>query len=200
MNADAVLYIAMAAKKASATLVHYSTDYVFDGRNINGYKEDALKNPVNIYGASKSKGEDSITSNYSKFYLIRTAWLYGKSGKNFVYKIIELASSKPMLKVVNDQFGSPTYAKDLALATKEIISSKMPFGIYHVTNSGSCSWHEFASEILKQKSLSTPIEPCSSSEFPRPAKRPSCSVMLNTKLKPLRHWKSALKAFMEEIS
>ncbi|MDP7116341.1 MAG: dTDP-4-dehydrorhamnose reductase [Candidatus Woesearchaeota archaeon] len=200
INADAVKNIAEAAKKINAIVVHYSTDYVFEGKDKEGYKEEDYKNPLNVYGNSKSQGEDFLINETKQFYLIRTAWLFGKNGKNFVYTMMELGKTKPELSVVNDQIGSPTYTVDLARVTKQLLDEKKPFGVYHATNSGSCSWHEFACEIMKQANLSPKVSPCTTDEFPRPAKRPSFSILKNTKLPKLRQWKQALKAFMEEIS
>ena len=134
-------------------------------------------------------------SEMKNFYIIRSSWLFGKNGKNFVNTIIKLARIKNVIDVVNDQFGKPTYTKDLAEKTKEII--KNDFGKYHITNEGICSWFEFAKEIMKQKGLKTKINPISSIELKRKAKRPKYSVLTNTKIKPLRHWKLALRDYFK---
>ncbi len=168
-----------------AILVHYSTDYVFDGSKKEGYDEGDIQNPINYYGFSKAEGERYIIKNCKKYYLIRTSWLFGENGKNFVDTINGLKSHP---KVVNDQFGRPTYTKDLAMATKALMAE--PFGIYHITNSGSCTWFDFAKAIRED------AMPCSSEEYPQKAKRPKYSILNNNKTKELRSWQEALKEFM----
>ena len=198
VNAVAVRNIAMMCKKIDAVLVHYSTDYVFDGENKNGCKENDRKNPINYYGCTKSLGEDYITRIMKKYFIIRSSWLFGKNGKNFVHSIIK-KSGDAEIKVVNDQSGSPTYTKDLAKATKEIILS-YDYGIYHITNSGTCTWFGFAQEILKQVNSKARVVPINSRELSRPAKRPRCSVLVNTKFKnELPFWSIALKRYLGEI-
>jgi len=194
VNAYAVKDLAEICKKLNCNLVHYSTDYVFDGKK-KGYKENDKKSPINIYGLSKSKGEDLLMNEIENFYIIRSGWIFGKYGNNFVNKIIELAKTKKSLSVVNDQFGKPTYTKDLAKKTKMII--KKDFGIYHITNGGVCSWFEFSKEIIKQKGLSTQVNPLTSKELKRKALRPKYSILTNTKTKQLRHWKLALKEYVK---
>ena len=196
VNANAVKYIAESCKKNDAKLVHFSTDYVFDGKNEAGYKEDDKKNPVGHYGYTKSLGEDHITSILDKYFIIRSSWLYGKNGKNFVKAIINKANEEE-IKVVDDQIGSPTYTKDLAKATKELITQKYDHGIYHITNSGNCSWFEFAKEILKNINSRAKVVPMKSEELKRPAKRPKCSILVNTKFKnKLPLWNDALKRYL----
>ncbi len=194
VNGIAVEYLAGNCEKNNCTLVHISTDYVFDGEKETGYDEDDKVSPLSAYGKTKALGEKNLIT-CSKYYLIRTAWLYGKNGPNFVETITKLAKEKPELKVVNDQTGSPTFTKDLAEAIKQLIGK--PFGIYHLTNNGQCTWYEFTKEILKLQSIETPITPCTTEEFPRPAKRPKFSVLNNNKTTPLRHWKDALKEYLE---
>ena len=196
VNANAVKYIAESCKKNDAKLVHFSTDYVFDGKNEAGYKEDDKKNPVGHYGYTKSLGEDHITSILDKYFIIRSSWLYGKNGKNFVKAIINKANEEE-IKVVDDQIGSPTYTKDLAKATKELITQKYDHGIYHMTNSGNCSWFEFAKEILKNINSRAKVVPMKSEELGRPTKRPKCSILINTKFKnKLPLWNDALKRYL----
>jgi len=200
VNGEAVGYLAQAAKKIKAILVHYSTDYVFSGNNLSGYEEDAVPEPLNIYGQSKLLGEQLLQANTDKFYLIRTSWLYGSGGKNFVNNILTLAVKQPSLKVVDDQRGKPTFSLDLASATRELVFSQKPFGIYHLANetlAGGITWYEFAKTALELKGLKTPIAPCKTSEFPRPAKRPQYSVLINTKFKLLRNWQEALAEFLK---
>lgn len=199
VNGYALGYISKVCKELNSLLVHFSTDYVFSGSGEQGYKEDDVaSSPMNEYGKSKLLGEKMITDINPKFYLVRTAWLFGKSGKNFVETMIKLASEKGGVKVVNDQIGSPTYAKDLAMAVKDLIEKKKPYGIYHITNSGYCSWFEFATEIFRQAGMKVNITPVASDHFPTPAKRPRYSVLLNTKLPELRPWKEALRDYLAE--
>jgi len=196
VNGEAVGNLAKIAKKIGSTLVHFSTDYVFDGKNQAGYKEDSATAPLNIYGRSKALGEKLLAENCEQFYLIRSAWLYGVNGKNFVDTIIDLSTKQQVIKVVNDQVGSPTYAKDLAQAVHQITIDKKPFGIYHRTNDGQCSWYDFALEIKRIKNFSAEIEAITTQEMPRPATRPSNSVLINTKLPALRSWQEALADYL----
>ena len=195
VNADATGFLAKACNKISAKLVHISTDYVFNGKN-KYYKENSLKDPLNQYGLSKAKGEKLLIQNHDKFYLVRTAGLFGKNGKNFIDTILRLAKEKDVLEIVNDQFSCLTYTLDLANAIKDLIGK--PYGIYHITNSEYCSWFDLAKETLRFKSQNAIINPISYMQLDRPAKRPECAILLNTKLNPLRSWKDALKAYLEE--
>lgn len=201
VNGAAVKHIAEAARSVQAKLIHISTDYVFAGDQVAGYTEDyADRQPVNAYGRSKLAGELAIaataTPDWNNWYIIRTAWLYGTGGKNFVDTIVAASQTKDRLKVVNDQVGSPTYVVDLATQVKYIIEHAMPFGIYHATNMGTCSWYEFAKAIVELTGRPTTVEPCTSAEFPRPAKRPAFSILLNTKLPPLPDWRLALARYL----
>lgn len=206
INGCAVGYLAKAAKEIDATFVHYSTDYVFDGEKKDGYKEDdEPDSPANFYGQSKLLGEKFLKKNCEKYYLIRTAWLFGKNGKNFIDTILKLGKELKELRVVNDQHGKPTYTIDLARRTKELIEKKYPWGIYHITNDGETTWYDFAVEIFKMFVFLNPEEtlgniiPCDSSNFPRPAKRPAWSVLVNTKISPCRNWKEAVKEYLAEL-
>lgn len=189
VNGEALANIAKACKKVGAKLVHYSTDYIFDG-NKNEYVESDIPNPINAYGESKLQGEKNIRENMDDYRIIRTSWLFGKNGKNFVETMLSLSGQMDTVKVVNDQFGKPTYAADLAHKTAEVIN--MEPGIYHITNEGVCSWYEFAGAIIPN------AVPCSSEEFARKAKRPTYSILLNTKTGLLRHWKDALTDYLKE--
>ncbi|MBN1778707.1 MAG: dTDP-4-dehydrorhamnose reductase [Candidatus Buchananbacteria bacterium] len=201
VNGTAVGYVAAAAKQVGAILVHYSTDYVFDGQNQAGYNEDDQPNSINAYGRSKLLGEEELQKNTDQFYLIRTAWLYGPSGKNFVDTILSLAKTKESLKVVNDQFGRPTYTIDLAHTTRKLLESNSEFGIYHFTNQTKpegITWFDFASEAIKLSDLKTAVVPCSTKDFPRPAKRPNYGVLQNNKSVTLRNWQEALKDYLSK--
>lgn len=200
VNGCAVGFLSTICKEVNALFIHFSTDYVFDGENNLGYKEDHLYNPINLYGKSKALGEKMILDINPRYYIIRTSWLFGKYGKNFVETMLRLAEEGKDLKIVNDQFGSPTYAKDLAGKVKELIGSEKPYGIYHVTNSESCNWYEFALKIFKLSGLKPNVKPVTSSEFPTPAKRPTYSMLVNTKLPPMRSWEEALKDYLIETN
>ncbi len=158
VNGEAVGHLAQVASKLSAVIVHYSTDYVFEGEKTQGYQEDEQPNPLGIYGQSKLLGEKLLRQKAKKYYLIRSSWLFGKNGeKNFVRKILTKAVQESRLKVVNDHFGKPTYAKDLAQKTREIIESQKPYGIYHVTNEtpeGGITWYDLAKKAIEQVGLS----------------------------------------------
>ena len=198
INGCAVGFLATVCKEINAILVHFSTDYVFDGENHNGYKENHPYRPINIYGKSKALGEKMILDISPKCYIIRTAWLFGKNGKNFVEIMLRLAGEKKEIRVVNDQFGSPTYAKDLASEVKKLIESQGQYGIYHITNSGTCSWYDFAVKIFELSKLNLKVRPVKSEKFPTPAKRPTYSMLINTKLPPMRKWEEALKDYLIE--
>lgn len=192
VNGMGVKIVAEACKKNNAHLLHISTDYVFDGKK-RSYKENDKTNPINVYGKSKELGERYLMETLDDYYLIRTSWLFGEHGKNFVGAIMMLAQEKKELKVVNDQYGRPTYANDLSKKIKEIIETNKPFGIYHITNSGICTWFQFAKKIVEIAKLDTNVKPITSKELDRAARRPKYSVLLNTKLPPLRHWHEALE-------
>jgi dTDP-4-dehydrorhamnose reductase len=187
VNGDAPGYLAAACSEAGAILVHYSTDYIFDGSRAD-YRENDKPHPLSAYGRSKLLGERLIEKNTRNYRIIRTSWLFGNHGKNFVDTILALSHQMPQVKVVNDQTGKPTYSVDLARKTPEIISRKA--GIYHITNEGVCSWYEFASAFIPN------AVPCSTADFSRKAKRPAFSVLANTKTTPLRHWREALREYL----
>ena len=187
VNGEGPGYIARACRDVGAVLVHYSTDYIFDGSR-EAYAESDPPHPINAYGRSKLLAEERIVQEMENYRIIRTSWLFGESGRNFVDTIRDLSSRMDQVKVVHDQFGKPTYTLDLAEKTVEIISLEP--GIYHLTNDGSCSWFEFAGAFIDN------AVPCSSKEFPRKAVRPKYSVLNNTKTMPLRHWREALNDYL----
>lgn len=193
INVDGVKNIAAVCKQINCALVHISSDYIFDGEKTEGYAETDMPNPRGVYAKSKADAEPFVLS-LDKFFLVRSAWLYGKHGRNFVDTIKRLTKEKDELRIVNDQVGNPTYTKDLAQAVRSIVS--MPYGIYHATNSGDCTWYEFAQAIVKELGLSIPIHPITTAEYPVPAPRPKVSILLNSKLPPLRHWSDALHDYM----
>ena len=175
------------------TLVYISTDYVFSGEKNSPYKVNDSREPINNYGLTKKLGEDIVKKYCNKYYITRTSWLYGIHGKNFVETMISLVE-KPELKVVNDQIGCPTWTIDLANAIVEILKNK-PYGIYHTCGDGFTSWYGFAKKIFELAHLQVNLIPCSTEEFPRPAKRPKYSVMDNDGL--CRDWELALKDYMK---
>lgn len=201
VNATASGNLAKAAVENGADVLYVSTDYVFDGTGKRSYLESDEVNPASAYGRSKLAGEQALTSITDKYFIARTAWLYGHGGSNFVKTIQKVAKEKGELKVVDDQRGSPTYTLDLANKIKEIIENSQ-YGTYHVTNSGSCTWYEFAKEILRLSNINAKLEPCKTDEFPRPAKRPAYSVLANDKLSivgisPMRSWQEAINSYFE---
>jgi len=198
VNEMGVKNLATVARELSATLVHFSTDYVFPGTNPNGYSENDSPGPaVNEYGNSKLAGERALKESGCNFYLVRTAWLYGSNGKNFVDTMLQLAQTNKNLTVVEDQVGSPTYTKDVAGYVKTLVEEQYPFGIYHAVNDGNASWFAFAQKIFEyMTSLAVVVKPVSSTEFPRPAKRPAYSILHNTKGPKMRAWQEALREYL----
>lgn len=198
VNETGVRNLAIAAKEINATLVHYSTDYVFSGDREEGYNESDTPGPAaNIYGESKLAGEKTLQAITPNFYLIRTAWLYGPNGKNFVETMLKIAATKKILQIVNDQHGSPTFTKDVAMFTKQLLAKPYPPGIYHATNSGQTTWFGFAQKIFEFAGISVELTPVKSDQFPRPAARPASSVLRHTQGPIMRPWQDALKEYIE---
>mgnify|MGYP003393399497 CR=1 FL=1 len=197
--------VAVACQKIDASMVYISTDYVFDGTKNTPYIEFDAANPLSVYGKSKLAGEIFVQQILSRSYIIRTSWLYGAGGTNFVDTIINKAKTEKVLKVVDDQFGSPTYTKDLANKIGEIID-KERYGTYHVTNSGSCSWFEFAKKIVEYSNIKgVDVIPIKSNALNRPAKRPANSVLQNFMLELeaiplLRHWEEAVGEYIRKTT
>lgn len=183
INKDGPKNLAIAANKNNCILVHISTDYVFGGdlEVDDVYQEEDTKAPVTVYGITKLEGENAIKEHMTNYYIFRTAWLYG-DGNNFVRTMLKLGKEKEEINVVADQHGSPTYAVDLADMIYQAIEKKIPYGIYHTTNQGFTTWYEFTKEIFKQANISCKINPVTSEEFPRPAKRPKNSKMSKNKI------------------
>ncbi len=195
LNAKGAENIAEAAAKNNSVMVYISTDYVFGGKvagsNNEPYKPEDTVNPLNNYGLTKFEGEEAVRKHCEKYYIARTSWLYGHHGRNFVETMLSL-KDKEELKVVDDQIGCPTWTVELANGILKLLEK--PFGTYHVCGSGSTSWYGFAKEIFEQSGLEVNLKPCKTEEFPRPAKRPSYSVMDNAKI--CRDWKLALKDYL----
>lgn len=196
VNGLALKHLSQAALELKAPLVHFSTDYVFPGDNSEGYNEEAKSQPINKYGTAKELGEKFIKEINPPYYLIRTSWLYGRNGKNFVDTIIRAAKDKGQLKVVNDQHGSPTWTVDLVKHVIKLLNSKKPFGIYHFSASGQTTWFDFCKEILKLKGIECQVEPQSSADLDRKAKRPKFSKLLNTKFEPMREWREMIEEYV----
>ena len=191
--------VTMACEETGCPVVYLSTDYVFDGSKNGPYDEWDDTRPVNRYGLSKLMGERYVASLTNRFYIVRTSWLFGRNGKNFVETILRLLSERESLEVVNDQIGCPTSTTDLATKLREVLGRG--YGIYHITNTGSCSWYDFAVTIASKQGIKKRITSVSSERFKRPAKRPANSVLGNTMLRlegigPLRHWEEALDAYL----
>lgn len=205
VNADAVGFLANACAKNNTKLIHVSTDYVFDGTATIPYTEDAPTNPVSVYGATKLKGEQLATDNTDAV-IIRTAWVYSSYGKNFVKTMMHLMKTKPSLNVVSDQFGSPTYAADLAKAILNIIASEnWKPGIYHYTNAGKISWFDFAVAIRDIIHSNCEVNPIPTAGYPTPAKRPAYSVLDKTKIKRIYNvaipeWEHSLKICIGKLT
>ena len=203
VNGEGVRNLALACKEVDCPLVHVSTDYVFDGTARDPIEEDGEIGPISIYGKSKLKGEEAILEILDKYFILRTAWLYGINGKNFPKTMLELAKDHSEITVVYDEVGTPTYTPDLAYGISQIIETDF-YGIYHLTNSGQCSWCEFARYIIEIADKDVKVIPVTASEFSRPAPRPSYSVLKNKKwiengFEPLRSYKEAIKEYIELI-
>ncbi|MDD2643231.1 MAG: dTDP-4-dehydrorhamnose reductase [Methanobacteriaceae archaeon] len=200
VNALGPKNLATVCKDLKIPLVHISTDYVFDGKKTEPLKENDNLGPQTAYGKTKLEGEQFIQKILDEYFIIRTAWLYGCDGNNFVKTMLNLSKSHNEINVVNDQIGSPTFTYDLAKGISEIIKTDK-YGVYHLTNSGSCSWYEFSKEIFKLANINVKVTPVTTEEFPRPAPRPKYSVLSNDKwikqgFKPLRNYKEALKEYL----
>lgn len=209
LNAEGPRNIARLAKKIGARLVHISTDYVFDGNASTPRSEDMETNPIGVYGATKAHGEKAVAEETDEFYIIRTAWLYGWAGKNFVYTMIRAMNTHDSVKVVNDQKGSPTFAGDLASVILKIVcGANIDYGIYHCTDLGETSWWDFTNEIKRQgiecgwiTNRGCTVNPCTTEEYPTPAKRPAYSVLSKDKIQKalgikLPDWRESLGVFL----
>ncbi|MFB3820397.1 MAG: dTDP-4-dehydrorhamnose reductase, partial [Candidatus Methylomirabilales bacterium] len=195
VNGDGTRHVAEGCRRAGARLVYLSTDFVFDGAKRTPYLEDDPPAPLSAYGRSKLEGERAA-QRVPDWCIVRTAWLYGPHGRNFVKAILRKAAAGERLRVVHDQVGSPTYAPDLAAAIARLVAGKLA-GTYHVTNAGACSWYEFAREILRQAGLAVPVQPIDTRTLDRPAPRPAYSVLAHAALEraglpPMRPWREAL--------
>ena len=204
VNGEGAGHVAQACAAAGIPLLHLSTDYVFDGRipAPGEYVEEDAVGPLSAYGRTKLAGERAVAAAGGRPWLVRTQWLYGLRGKNFVDTMLRLASERPSLAVVDDQVGSPTSTHDLAPVLWRLLQRQPPTGLYHATNSGSCSWHGFAAEIFRRAGVTVELRRTDSSSLGRPAPRPARSVLSNARLAaalggPLPRWEDALGRYLE---
>ncbi|MCL6293425.1 dTDP-4-dehydrorhamnose reductase [Jejuia spongiicola] len=206
VNAEAVKYLAETCNANNAVFIHISTDFVFDGSKNTAYQEGDKTNPINVYGASKLKGEQYIQEILDKYFIIRTSWVYSEHGHNFVKTMLRLGKERNEISVVSDQIGSPTYAKDLALLLAEIIESQTTaFGLYNYSNEGAISWYDFAKAIFEQSNLDLKVSKTTTENYPTPAKRPSYSLLDKSKIKKalkleIPNWKDSLDKVLIKIS
>ena len=213
VNGTAVGYLAEAASNIDATFVHISTDYVFDGMKLEPYNESDTCHPQSVYGQSKLLGEQSVdATGLTKYLIVRTSWLYGPGGDNFVETILRLAKEQEQLSIIDDQVGSPTYTADLADAIFNLLGlDSSPWGVYHFANEGECSWYEFACAIIEEANLQgielkvRQIEPIPTEAYPLPAKRPGNSVFDKTKYRLLTkaaipEWRDSLNSYFSARS
>lgn len=201
VNVEGTKNVANAAERVGATLIYISTDYVFDGTKGEMYTEQDKPNPKNEYGKAKFEGEEIVSKIMSRYYILRTSWVFGKYGKNFVYTMLNLSKKHDKITVVSDQIGRPTWTRTLAEFMLYVVDNNLPFGLYQTSNDGQCSWYEFASEILKN--TSTKVLPIRSDNYPQKAYRPKHSVMSlekmnNTGFKNI-DWKQALNKFLKDM-
>jgi dTDP-4-dehydrorhamnose reductase len=203
VNRDGARNVSIVARELGAKLCYLSTDYVFDGAANRPYEPEDPIHPLNIYGASKAAGEKAVQEEAGHWLIARTSWLFGAARPSFPEKILRAADSQPQLKVVADQVGSPTYSRDLARVIRELVRADTR-GVLNITNSGSCSWFEFAKETLRRAGHNTPVYPITSAEAGRPARRPANSVLSPKALAAhgitLRSWQEALAVYLVELS
>jgi dTDP-4-dehydrorhamnose reductase len=200
VNCEGAVNVAEAAREAGSRLMFLSTDYVFDGSKRSPYEISDARNPTCVYGESKARAEERLLEILPEVCIARTSWLFGHGGKCFPATILKLASTRPEISVVNDQRGSPTFTRDLASALVELCRADAR-GIVHVTNSGNCTWYEFATEIVRASGMSTKVKPVTTAEFPRLARRPAYSVLSPDSLHAynvhMPDWQDALRRYLE---
>ncbi|MGA8539194.1 MAG: dTDP-4-dehydrorhamnose reductase [Terriglobales bacterium] len=199
VNCDGAVNVAEAAREAGSRLLFLSTDYVFDGAKRSPYETTDARNPTSVYGQSKARAEERLLEILPEACIVRTSWLFGHGGKCFPATILKLALTRPEISVVNDQRGSPTFARDLAAVLAQLCRASAR-GIVHVTNSGNCTWYEFATEIVRASGLPANVNPVTTAEFPRPAPRPAYSVLSPESLHAyslrMPDWQDALRRYL----
>lgn len=204
INVTGAQNLAAVCKLNNTTLLHVSTDFVFDGLATQPYSEEAIPNPTGVYGVTKLQGEQAIESTWEKYFIIRTSWVYSQFANNFMKTMLRLASERDSLSVVSDQIGTPTNALDLAECILNIITFDFRlstfdcYGIYNFSNEGQCSWYDFAKEIFKVYNISINLQPIPTTAYPTPAKRPAYSVLDKSKIKQvfsveIKSWQDSLK-------
>lgn len=205
LNRDVPGFLAEMSKKLGSILVHYSTDYVFDGKSETGYDEEALPNLLSRYGETKLAGERGVLAESPRAYVIRLSKLFGKPGasalgkRSFFDVMLEKGQAQSEVQVVDDERSCFTYAPDLAEATKALIEDQTPYGIYHLPNEGEVTWYEAVQELYRLAQMHTKVIPVTSAAFPRPAKRPQVSTLLNTKRPKLRPYQEALAEYLQSL-
>jgi dTDP-4-dehydrorhamnose reductase len=204
VNAEGAGVIAELCRKYDVKLLHFSTDYVFDGTSRRPYTEEDAPNPLSVYGRSKLLGENNVIKNHPSSLIVRTEWVYGKGGENFITKVTKIARDRGRVEVVDDQTGAPTFAQDLAEPVKLLLAQNKS-GIYHITNSGACTWFQFAKTIFSILHIDVPCLPISSADISWRAVRPAYSVLDCSKLKKdagisMRHWQEALMHYLAAFS
>ncbi len=195
VNAEGAKNIAIATAQKNIPLFFISTDYVFDGTKGAPYEVSDAVNPASVYGASKLLGEENVRAENQQHYIVRTSWLYGKQGKNFVDTMLNISRNQKVIKVVNDQFGCPTWTHDLAYGIKSLIENGAEFGTYQICGSGVTTWYEFAKKIFEIAGVEVEVIPVSTEEFPRPAPRPKFSAMKNGGI--CGKWEESLREYLE---
>ena len=199
VNCEGAVNVAQAAREAGSRLMFLSSDYVFDGSKGSPYEISDARNPTSVYGESKARAEERLLEIMPEVCIARTSWLFGHGGKCFPATILKLASTRPEISVVNDQRGSPTFTRDLASALVQLCRVSVR-GIVHVTNSGNCTWYDFATEIVRASGMRTKVKPVTTAEFPRPARRPAYSVLSPDSLHAynihMPEWQDALRRYL----
>ncbi len=204
INGAAPGILAEEAKKLGALLVHYSTDYVFDGTKKGPYVETDVTCPLSVYGHSKLAGEQAVAAVGGRYIVLRTSWVYAGRGRNFLLTMLKLGSERPALRVVDDQRGAPTWARAIATATAQIVQhAAPPSGVFHLTAAGETTWCGFAREIFRLAGIATPVKAISTSEYPTPAKRPANSVLDSSSLRAacgvgIEDWRSSLRSCLAD--
>ncbi len=204
LNVEVPKFLARLSKDTDAIFLHYSSDYVFDGTDEEGYTETATPNPISKYGESKYAGERAVIETGGKYYIVRLSKLFGKPAssavgkKSFFEKMLEVSEEKKEVQVVDDELSCFTYAPDLAVATKVLLQHATPYGIYHLVNENPATWFTAAQELFRLAGKDITVKPVSATAFPRPAKRPKFSILKNTKFIPFRPYTEALEEFLKE--